>query len=94
MQRGDPMELNFEGLEMQRSNIPTDRAQIVDEEDGVICLVIMFTPRFMVLEMSKMNFLLMPAKNRPHYMKYLRASERSYLALSENAMDCWILSYH
>ena len=25
--------------------------------------------------------------------KYLRASERSYLALSENA-DCWVLSYH
>ena len=25
------------------------------------------------------------------WTKYLRAS---YLALSENAMDCWILSYH
>ena len=94
MQRGDPVELNFEGLEMQKSNIPTDRAQIVDEENGFICLVIMFTPRVMVLEMSKMNFLLMPAKNRSQYMKYLRASERSYLALSKNAMDCWILSYH
>ena len=28
------------------------------------------------------------------WTKYLRASERSDLALSENAMDCWILSYH
>ena len=26
--------------------------------------------------------------------KYLRASERSYLAPPENAVDCWILSYH
>ena len=25
--------------------------------------------------------------------KYLWASERSYLALSENPMNCWILSY-
>ena len=28
------------------------------------------------------------------WRKYLLASEKSYLALSENAMDCWILSYH
>ena len=28
------------------------------------------------------------------WRKYLSASERSYLALLENAMDCWILSYH
>ena len=25
---------------------------------------------------------------------YLSASERSYLALSKNARDCWLLSYH
>ena len=38
------MELNFEGLEMQRWNVPTDVVQIVDEKNGVICLVnIMFT---------------------------------------------------
>ena len=34
MQRGDPMEFNFEGLGMQRRNKPTDRAQIVDEKMG------------------------------------------------------------
>ena len=32
MQRGDTMELNFRGLEIQKPNIPTDRAQIVDEK--------------------------------------------------------------
>ena len=37
MQRGYPKELNFEGLEMQKWNIPTDRAQRVDEKNGVIC---------------------------------------------------------
>ena len=44
-----------------------DRAQREDEKNGVICLVIMFTPRVMVIKMSKMAnflyFLLMTAKN-------------------------------
>ena len=43
------MELNFEGLEMQKWNIPTDIIQRVDEKDGVICLVITFTPRVIVI---------------------------------------------
>ena len=46
MQRGNPMELDFEGLETRQWNRPTDRAQIV-------CLVIMFTPGVMVIKMSK-----------------------------------------
>ena len=33
MQKGDPMELNFEGLEMWKWNIPTDRAQRVHEKN-------------------------------------------------------------
>ena len=37
------MELNFEGLKIQKGNIPTDRVHIVDKKNGVICLVIMFT---------------------------------------------------
>ena len=37
------MELNVEDPEMQKSNIPTDTAQRVDEKNGVICLAIMFT---------------------------------------------------
>ena len=53
MRNGEPMEFNFEGLEIQKWNIPTDRAQQLDEKNGVICLVIMFTPRVMVFEMSK-----------------------------------------
>ena len=30
------MELNFEGLQMQKWNIPTDRAQRLDEKNGAI----------------------------------------------------------
>ena len=45
-----------------------DRAQRVDERNGVICLVIMFTPGAMVIKMPKMAhflyFLLMAAKNQ------------------------------
>ena len=44
-----------------------DRAQRVDEKNGVICLV-MFTPRLTVIKMSKMArfmyFLLDNAKNQ------------------------------
>ena len=54
MQRGNPMESSFEGFDMLKWNIPTDRAQRVDEKNGVICQVIMFTPRVMEIKMSKM----------------------------------------
>ena len=43
----------------------TDRAQRRDEKNGVICLVIMFTSKVIVIKMSKMAyfyFLLMPKK--------------------------------
>ena len=51
--KGDPMGLNFEGLEMQKWNTPTDRAQRIDEKNGVFCLV-MFIPRVTVIKMSQM----------------------------------------
>ena len=60
------MELNFEGPEMQKWNIPTDRAGTAEEKNGVIFLVIMFTPRIMVIKKFKMApflyFLLTTAK--------------------------------
>ena len=62
------MELNFEGFEMQKLNIPTDRAQRVDEKNEVICLFYMFTSRVTVIRMSQMAhflyFLVMTAKNQ------------------------------
>ena len=39
---GDPMKLNFEGLEMQNWNIPMDKVQKVGGKNGFICLVVIF----------------------------------------------------
>ena len=73
MQRWNSVELNFEGLEMQKQNTPTHRAQRADEKNGVICLGIMFVSRIMVIKMSKMThflyFLLMKAKNKSKFGK-------------------------
>ena len=65
MQRYDYMELNFEGLHMQKWNISTDRAQRLD---GDICLVIMFTPRVTVIKMSKMARFLYFLRITPKYL--------------------------
>ena len=57
-----------------------------------------FTPQVMVIKMSKIaHFFVFSAdaskKSVTVWTKYLRTSERSYLALSENAMDCLVLSH-
>ena len=58
MQRGNSRELNFKGPQMQKWNIPTDRAQRENEKNWVICLIILFSLWVMVVEMLKMaNFL-------------------------------------
>ena len=49
------MEMNFEGLKMWKWNISTEWTQKVDEKNGVICLVIMFVPRVMIIKMPKMT---------------------------------------
>ena len=56
--RGDRVELSFEGLEMQKWNIPTDRAPRVADKNGVPCLYVMFSPRVMIVKMSKLAYLL------------------------------------
>ena len=48
--KGDHIELNSKGLEMQKWNRAKDRAQRVDDKNGVISLIIMFIPRFMVVK--------------------------------------------
>ena len=53
MQRGNPMELNFEGLEMQKLNILADRVEGVDKKNGFICLVISLSSTVMVIKMSQ-----------------------------------------
>ena len=59
------MELNFEGLEMQKLILLRDRAQGVYEESWIICLVIMFTTS--KLWSSKSQKWLIFAKNQPQF---------------------------
>ena len=40
--------------EMQKWNMPTDRAQWIHEKNGVICLVFIITSRVMVIIMSRL----------------------------------------
>ena len=77
------IELNFEGLEIQKLNIPTHRTQRVGEKKGVICIVIMLTPRVMVIKMSKYgSFFVFSADDSKKivlvWANYLNAPERSY----------------
>ena len=74
------------GIEFWRSwnaNISTDRAHNVDEKNGTICLVIMFTLKVMFIKMSKKWLILVfSADDRKKlvtfWAKYISASERSY----------------
>ena len=45
------------GIEMQNWNIQMDRAQRVGAKKGIIFLFIMFTPRVMVIKMSKLAYI-------------------------------------
>ena len=55
----------------------------------------MFTPKVMVIRMSKnSSSCYIQQKVSPSLGKYLNASEKSYLALLQNAMDYGVLSYH
>ena len=95
----ESIELNFERLKNQHLNVPTNRAQRVDEKNRFTCLVITFTSRIKVIKMSKSGSLFeLFADGRKKsvstvWEKYLSASERSHSLLSENAMDYWILDY-
>ena len=95
MQKEDPNELNFEGLWMQKWNIPTDRAQRVDEKNGVICLVIMFAPRVMVIKVSQMShflyFLLMPVKNQSQFGENIYVHLKNLIWLFQKIL--WIVGF-
>ena len=69
-----------------------DRAQRVDEKNGVICLVITFNFRFMVIKMWKMAHFLLK-KLVTVWVKYLSATEKPYRVLSENGMVTRLSGY-
>ena len=77
MQGGDLIELNFSSLEMM------DRASKINKKNGVICLVIMFTPIVMVFKMSEAtDFLFFSGDNSKMFVTvwaiYLSTHGRHY----------------
>ena len=75
---------------MQKWNIATNRAQRVDEKNGIICLVIVFTPGVMVIKMSKMAHFLYfqqtTGKNQSQFGQNT-CIWKIFVALSENALE-------
>ena len=51
--RMDQIKMNFEYFQIQRWMLQRDRAEKVDEKNGIICLVSMFPCWTMVLKLSK-----------------------------------------
>ena len=78
---------------MQNWNIPTNRAQRVDEKIGVICLYSQnYDHENAKSGSSSFVFSADDSKVSLKILaKYLGASERFDLVLSESAMECWIL---
>ena len=69
----------------------TDRAQRIDEKNGNIGLVIMFTPRVRVFKMSEIaNLFVFSADNSKKLVTvweiYLSTAGRSYRVLAENGV--------
>ena len=89
-----PEEMNFEGLEMQKWIIPADRTQRIDEKNGVVCLVIMFTPWVTVLLCHTWLifciFCFMAAKYLSLWANYLSASEGFYEFLQKMP---WLIGF-
>ena len=54
-QSGDHMKMNFEHFQIQKWMLQTVRAAIVDEKNGAICLVSMFSSCVMVLKLSEFS---------------------------------------
>ena len=83
MRRGHLMELSFEGLEIQKLDMPTDRPQRVDTKSEIICLVMMFSSTVMVFKMKKHgSFFVFSADSSKKlvtvWVRYLIAPEISY----------------
>ena len=76
-----------------------DRAQRLDEKNGVICLIFIFTfGSYSQCNVKNCSFFAFYADDSKTsitvWAKCLRESERTYSAFSESTMDYWILSHH
>ena len=91
------MDLNFAGLEMQKLNIPMDKIKKQTKKWDRLSGYHVYSRSYGHENVKNGSFFVFSTgdskKSVTVWIKYLRTSEKSYLALSENAMDCWILSY-
>ena len=90
LSKGEPHENEFWVFSNSEINV-TVRAEKVDEKNGVICLVSMFSSWVMVLKLSKKWYFLelcADLSRKPNSVKtfYMYASESSHYFLSENGM--------
>ena len=68
----------YQDLQMQKWNIPMDRAQRVDERNGVICLVVSYYwSNIKMLKMAHfLYFLLMTAENQSQFGKIFQLIQK------------------
>ena len=90
-QRQDHMKMNFDHFQIQKWMLQTVRPEKVDENNGVICLVSMFTSWIMVCKLSKKVHFFWFCANLSKKSKTIKAiyiydSESSLSTLSENGM--------
>ena len=90
--------MNFEYFQIQKWILQTVRSEKVDDKNGVICLVSMFSSWVMVLKLSKkVHFLQFCAdlskKSTSIKVIYIYASERSRYTLSENGIVYYAMTY-
>ena len=88
--KGEVLGLNMEDLEMHKWNILKDKAQKVDGKNGVICLVIMFTPSVTNIKNVKNgSFFVFFADKVKVWEKYFTTTQKSYCVLVQK-MVCLI----
>ena len=90
-QREDTMKTNFDIFQKQKWISQTVRAQKLDENNGVICLVSFFHSRVMVLKLPKIVHFLQICADLSKKSKSIKgvclySSERPHYALAENSM--------
>ena len=97
-QKGDHMKMNFEYFQIQKWILQTVRSEKVDEKNGVICLVSMFSSWVMVLKLSKKYIFSqfcadLCKKSKSVKAIYIYASERFRYVLSENGIVYCAMTY-
>ena len=95
MQKEDPIKLIFEGLEMRKWNRSMDRAQRLDEKNGVTCLIFIFTFGVTVNAMPKMvhflHFMLMTARHQSQFGQNVLENLKGLIHLFQKVL--WIIGF-